>query len=318
MEIEKRVASDISKYSLIRPKEKVLVGVSGGPDSVCLLYLLKRLNFCLHIAHLDHMLRGDSADDCRFVKGLAKRLNIPITCARINVKQKARGYSLEEAARNARIDFLLKTAAKVKAKKIALGHNLDDQAETVLMRIIRGTGLSGLSGILFKRRIRNIDIIRPLLGVKRAAIESYLKAGGIRFRTDKTNTDEAFLRNKVRHKLLPNLEKEYNKNIKELLSNLAQNAGGDYDFISASVSKLYRIKGERLRLDRLCTLPLPALRMKLREAIAFIQKDTRRITFKHIRELEDLVFNRPQGSVVDLPRGISAAKDKNCLKFYLR
>ncbi|MDP3732117.1 MAG: tRNA lysidine(34) synthetase TilS, partial [Candidatus Omnitrophota bacterium] len=152
-----KVKNTIKRYNLIGKGDKILLGVSGGPDSVAMLYLLKslkkELKISLHVAHLDHMLRNDSYKDKEFVERLARNLKIPVTTATINVKELAKSGSLEEIARNARLGFLFKVAQDIKAGKIALGHNLDDQAETVLMRIIRGAGLCGLSGILPKRNI---------------------------------------------------------------------------------------------------------------------------------------------------------------------
>lgn len=140
--ILQKIRETIKKYDLIHKGDKIVVGVSGGPDSVCLLYLLnslkKELRLSLHIAHLDHMLRRDSYKDAEFVKELALKLKLPVTCAVLNVKELAKNGSLEEIARNARLGFFFRLADTVKANKIALGHNLDDQAETVLMRILRG------------------------------------------------------------------------------------------------------------------------------------------------------------------------------------
>ena len=152
-----KVKKTIKKYNLIQKGDKIVVAVSGGPDSVALLYLLyslrKDLKITLHIAHLDHSLRKDSYKDREFVEGLAQRLKLPITTSQINVKELAKKGSLEEIARNARLGFLFRVAQGIKADKIALGHSIDDQAETVLMRILRGTGLYGLAGILPKRNI---------------------------------------------------------------------------------------------------------------------------------------------------------------------
>ncbi len=322
MNIKNKIKYAIKKYNLINKGERVVIGVSGGADSVCLLYLLnslkKELKISLHIAHLDHMLRKESAKDAKFVKKLGERMEIPVTLGKINVKKIAKRGSLEEVARNARLAFLLKVADKIKAKRIALAHHFDDQAETVLMRILRGTGLSGLSGILPKRKMGDVDIIRPLLEVRREDIENFLKRKRISFCRDKSNTDEAYFRNRIRHNLLPLLEKGYNKNIRGLLFNLAQSAGSDYDYLKASAGRFLRRNKTRFNLNKLAKLHPSIIRLKLREAIASLQGDTRRITFKHIRELEDLIFSRPRGSIVDLPKGISALKKGKVIAFYLR
>jgi tRNA(Ile)-lysidine synthase len=296
------------------------VGVSAGPDSVALLYLLnslkKELNLRLHIAHLDHKLRKDSYKDRIFVEKLAQKLKMPITTKEIDIRAKAQKGSLEEIARNARLGFLFGVAKNIKAKKVALGHNLDDQAETVLMRILRGTGLYGLSGILPKRKFAGYQIIRPLIETRRKDIEAYLKRRKIKPRIDYSNLEDIYFRNKIRNRLLPLLEKEYNKNIKELLSNMAQSLGYDYDYLIHAAKRLMKQNKTRLNLKKIMKLHPAIRRLLFRLAITKVKQDTRRITFQHIREIEDLLFNRPLNSIVDLPKGVSVAKNKKSLSFY--
>ena len=315
-----KVRKTIKRYNLIGKGNKIIVGVSGGPDSVALLYLLnslkKELKISLHVAHLDHMLRKDSCKDREFVERLAHKLKIPVTKAKINIKELAKAGSLEEIARNARLGFLFKVARDIKADKIALGHNLDDQAETVLMRIIRGSGLHGLSGILPKRNIAGYEIIRPLIEVKRREIEAFLKRKKISPRIDISNLEDIYFRNKIRNRLLPLLEKEYNKNIKEVLSNMAQSLGYDYDYLMGVAKRTMKSPKNKLELKLLIRLHPAIRRLALRMSIAMVKGDTRRIAFAHIKELEDLIFNRPVNSIVDLPKGVSVVKKKNHLSFY--
>jgi tRNA(Ile)-lysidine synthase len=315
-----KVKNTIRKYSLINKNDKVVIGVSGGPDSIALLYLLNslknELKISLHITHLDHMLRDDSCKDREFVQVLAQRLKIPITTAQINVKELAKRGSLEEMARNARLGFLFKVAKDIKANKIALGHNLDDQAETVLMRILRGAGLYGLSGILPKREISGFEIIRPLIEVKRKEIEAFLRKKMIQSRIDKSNRQDIYLRNKIRNKLLPLLEKNYNKNIKEILSNTAQSIGDDYDYLNRKTVKAMPYSGRKINLNKFLRLHPAIQRMFLRLMITRTKGNTRKITFRHIKEIEDLIFNRPFNSIVDLPQGLSVIKKKNFISFH--
>lgn len=328
--ILEKVKNTIKRYRLIDKHDKVVVGVSGGPDSVALLYLLnnlsKELKISLHIAHLDHMLRKESHRDAEFVKKLAEKLNLPITSGEINVKELAispaqagrKNGSLEEIARNARLGFFFKVAKDIKAKKIALGHNLDDQAETVLMRILRGAGLSGLSGILPKRKIAGLEIIRPLIEVRRRDIDAFLRRKKIRPCMDASNLEDIYFRNRIRNKLLPLLKRQYNQNIKEILSNMAQSVALDYDYLSRLAHQAMRRMGSRINLKKFLRLHPAMQRMLLRLAISKVKGDTRRINFQHIKELGDLISNRPVNSIVDLPKGVSVVKRKKFLSFYRR
>ncbi len=317
-----KVKATIERYRLISKNDKIVMGVSGGPDSVALLYVLnglkKEFNLSLHIAHLDHRLRKDSYKDREFVDGLAVKLKLPITTAQLNVKELAKGGSLEEICRNARLGFLFKVARDIKANKIALGHNLDDQAETVLMRIIRGAGLYGLSGILPRRNIAGYVIIRPLIEVKRREIEMYLKRKRIRPRIDASNLEDIYFRNRIRNGLLPLLEKKYNKNIKEILSNTAESIGYDYDYLQSVAVRAMKGMKTKLNLNKLLKLHPAIRRLILRQAIASLKGSTRGITFQHIREIGDLILNRPVNSIVDLPKGVSVVKKKTHLFLYQR
>jgi len=317
-----QVRKTIRKHNLISRGDRIVIGVSGGPDSVTLLYILnslkKEFNLTLHVAHFNHMLRPDSASDARFVSRIAEKLGLPFTVSSVNVRHLAKKGSLEEIARGARFKFLFSVAKKVKAKKIALGHNLDDQAETVLMRIIRGTGLYGLAGILPKRRFSDFEVIRPLIEIKRKAIERFLKKKKIKARIDSSNLEDVYLRNRIRNGLLPLLEKGYNKNIKEILANFAESSGYDYDYLLGLFRSRFNKRANKLNLLKLQKMHPAMRRLLFREAIAKITGNTRRITFQHIREMEDLTFNRPLNSIVDLPKGISVIKRRNYLTVYLR
>jgi len=317
-----KVRDTINRYNLIRPGDKIIVGVSGGPDSVALLYLLDKLRpelkLILHIAHLDHMLRKDSSKDREFVERLARRLKLPITTSQLDIQMLSRRGSIEEIARNARLGFLFQVAKKNKSGKIALGHNLDDQAETVLMRLIRGSGLYGLSGISPKRGIAGYEVIRPLIEIPRCQIDSFLKGRKISPRIDISNHTDIYFRNRIRRSLLPCLEREYNSNIKELLANTAQTIGSDYDYLLRAANRILKQMGSDLKLSRLLKLHPAMLRLVLRLAVARVQGDMRRITFQHIREIEDLILRRPAKSIVDLPQNISVIKRGKALHFYRR
>lgn len=199
---------------LLSRGDVVLVGLSGGADSVCLLHFLRYLarekHFALAAVHVNHGLRGkDALADQRFCKTLCQELEVPFFCEKVNVKKLAKELDLspEHAARKARYDAFLKTARAWGANKLALGHHLDDQAETFLLNLLRGTKAKGLAGIPVRRALdKNVEIVRPLLCITRAETEEYIRQNGLSFVTDKTNTDDAFTRNWVRGTLLPLLE----------------------------------------------------------------------------------------------------------------
>ena len=315
------VRETVNRFRMLDKGDKVLVGVSGGPDSVSLLYALRALQkdfkLSLHIAHLDHMLRRDSVKDRMFVERLAAKLKVPVSIETIDVMSLAKKGSLEEAAREARLDFFFRTAKKIKADKIALGHTRDDQAETILMRIIRGSGLYGLAGILPKRRINDFQVIRPLIEVPRSKISAFLKRRKIHARLDASNKEDVYFRNRVRLNLIPLLRKSYNPNITELLANMAQSIAADYEYLNTAAGKAFTriMKGagkEEVNLDLKGFLKLhPAMRrLILRLAVSRVAGSTRRLTFQHIKEIEDLIVNRPVNSVVDLPKGICVVNKK--------
>jgi tRNA(Ile)-lysidine synthase len=242
------------RYDLFRPGETVVVGVSGGPDSLCLLHLLRRLapelGLRLHVAHLHHGLRGADADaDARFVAGLAANWGLPCTVGQADVAGLAAeaGLSLEEAARQARYRFLAEVAEGVAATTIAVGHNADDQAETVLMHFLRGSGVAGLRGMLPRARLgeyrlfehhptalSDLWLVRPLLSTPRSAIEAYCAAHGLRPRFDRSNEDTTLYRNRLRHELLPILE-TYNPQIREVLAHTAGVLAGDYELLQSDL-----------------------------------------------------------------------------------
>jgi len=263
-------------------------------------------------------LRKQSKRDAAFVARASEQMGLPCYLGCLASGRLSAGGSLEEAARRGRLDFLFKTAARAGANKIALGHNFDDQAETVLMRLLRGTGLYGLAGILPRRDMGGKTIIRPLIQARRKEIETYLAKRGLKPRRDATNKQDIYFRNKIRNKLLPLLEKEYNKNIREVLTNMSETAASDYDYLRRVAASTVAAGRAGISVDKLVSMHAALRRMCIRNAITALKGDTRRISFSHIREVEDLLLRRPANSVVDLPGGISAVKKKNKLFFYTR
>jgi len=224
-----KVKKTIEKQHMLSPGDKVLVGVSGGPDSVCLLHILDRLakemGLSLHIVHINHGIRKrESEREEKFVSDLARGMGLAISIKWLDVPSYARKKKLtiEEAARNMRYRVLRDLARKLNAKKIALGHTASDQVETVLMHLLRGSGPQGLSGIPSIRKTENAWIIRPLIEASREEVLSYLKKNNLSFCLDTSNRRIEYFRNKVRLKLLPLLRDSYNKNIDGALLRLSQ------------------------------------------------------------------------------------------------
>lgn len=328
MPITKKFVDTICRFKLLDFKESLLLGVSGGADSLAMLFLFAELRKVwgvkVYVAHLDHGLRKDSGRDLSFVKEICSRLGIPFYGQRVQLKGRFKKGSLEENCRLARQEFLMRIAKGIGAKAIALGHTRDDQAETVLMHLLRGSGLLGLAGILPKRTLYGFKFIRPLIEIERREIEAYLKRLKVKPREDATNKEQRFFRNRIRHDLLPRLKKYYNPKVKGLLADSAQIYAADYDYILARAAKEFKrcavtaSNGLRIDLWRFRRLHPSLQKMILRLAIEKIKGNTRRLTFGHWKEIEDLVLNRRTDSIVDLPQGISVRKGADFLALHLR
>ncbi len=316
-----KVQKTIQDYHLIHPGDRILIGVSGGIDSVALLSVLYhlrfKLGFSLTVGHVNHQLRKGAKTDERFVEKLCQDLNILFVPLKVTVQKNKYQSSLEELARQARLKALIQLAKRKKVDSIALAHHQDDVAETVLMRILRGTGLLGLQGILPKKNISGFNIIRPFIQMSRKEIEGYIHSQGLRFRFDPTNKQLRFFRNKIRLRLLPVLEKSYNPNIRSLLAHLANNMAVDYEFLQLKARNLMKsliLPSKRknilkISIQRFLKLHESQQRLFLRLAFKALKGDMNQIALVHLRELIDLVYHRPPGSILNLPAGIFAKKD---------
>ncbi|KHE93841.1 MAG: tRNA lysidine(34) synthetase TilS [Candidatus Scalindua rubra] len=251
LQLRKQVADVIREYSLFSANDRILLGVSGGPDSVALLSLIHNTNRInppyseIFIAHLNHSIRGrESDEDEQFVVTLAEKYGVSLITEKRGIREIAgeRKISLEEAARDERYRFFESTAEKLCANVIAVGHNADDNAETILHRIIRGTGIAGVSGIRPKRKltpISTISLVRPLLFTWRKDIIAYLKGKNLSYRVDSTNIEKDKLRNRIRMELIPHLEKNYNAKIKKSLVTLGETAVQNCDYLEAKANVLF-------------------------------------------------------------------------------
>ena len=245
--IRDRFLKTIQKFQMMEKGETVFIAVSSGCDSTVLLYLLNELRtswkLTLGILHVNHQLRGKESDqDEVFVRRLGRRLRLPVYVGRVDVKRKAKEekISLEEAARLLRYEFFEKVIDSKQVHKLALAHNQDDQAETVLMRLITGTGLQGLQAIRPKRKLISAYLIRPLIEISRAEIRQFAKSEKIRFREDSSNRSLKFMRNRIRLKLLPGLERSFNPQVKKALARLPHLLDVDLAFLEETAELFYR------------------------------------------------------------------------------
>ena len=305
-----------------------ILAVSGGPDSVAMLDTISCLaeEFSLDpvVAHYNHKQRQESDEDEAFVRDLAKRYRLEFYSGTFEGAFPP-GLGKEAVLRKARYEFLFNLAESIKAQWLAVAHNLDDQAETVLLNLVRGCGLQGLRAMRVFREERGVKVIRPLLRVTRKEIEEYLRSKGIPWREDPTNRSLDFTRNKVRHILIPLIEKEFNPKVKQRLADLAEVVQEDFAFISEVVLRICsggivfssdtEIMFSRTLLEGL----QEALRRGVfRELIRRLRGDLRQIDFRHYKEFVKMMRSWPDGSVLDLPLGISIEKKAKLYRFFLR
>ncbi len=298
---------------------RVLVAVSGGPDSVALLRALFKVRetagIQLHVGHVNHRLRERCSDaDAEWVRQLSQTLEVPCDIQTVEVVPGSEsGESLEESARNMRYDLLTATAEEIKCSAIAVAHTADDQAETILHHLVRGTGITGLQGIPRTRWLSDsVRLVRPLLDVSRAQIEAWLSAIGQDTRVDASNSDTTLTRNRIRHSLLPLLAGEFNPQIHRVLGTLAIQAGELADFVGAQAESLVRdiqvtAMPDSLRID--CDVFRDQPIVLVREALRRIWQDQewpqKRMGFREWQRLAEIAID---GGAVSLPERIDARR----------
>ncbi|MDP8217302.1 MAG: tRNA lysidine(34) synthetase TilS [Candidatus Theseobacter exili] len=320
------ILNSIKRYSMLDKGSPVLLSVSGGPDSIAMMYLLKEISQALDlklvVAHLNHQLRGQEADgDALFVVEQGKQLGIKVITDETDVKKLAEKnrLSIEEAGRKARYLFLEKTAIKENIKIIATGHTRDDLAETIIMRLLRGCGTIGLLGIPPVRSQNKLTIIRPLIELTRKDIMNYLDNHKIPYRVDTSNLDNRFLRNRIRNDLLPFLENDFNPKAREVLINLSKILDSETDFFEQTLQPIYKQMVEKrqrhytLNISEFKAIHEALQRSILRRMIMDTKGNLLGITYNHIEDLMDLIFLKPSGRQIHLPDDITAVKEYNLI-----
>lgn len=314
-----KVNKTVKKFQMLSPGDRVAVAVSGGADSValldCLLKLAVEQQLQLFVVHVNHMLRGAEADgDAKFVAQLAEQHNLPFTICRLDVGYlaKAMATSKQDAARILRYKALEEEAVNWGANKIALGHHADDQAETVLLHLLRGAGVEGLTGM---QPVREDRYIRPLLAVTREEIEAYCRQNNLNYRTDRSNLEPIYLRNKIRLELMPLLQKEYNPALVQGLNRLANIAREENDFLRqetnkafAQVAAILKPSQVNLAITQLAALPIALQRRVLIKAWKQVSGAHSNLELARVDEALALVHHRTTGSSLQLPNGVCLEK----------
>ncbi|MGM0365569.1 MAG: tRNA lysidine(34) synthetase TilS [Actinomycetota bacterium] len=319
----------IGKYRMLERGDSVLVSVSGGPDSVFLLHALKKLatkyRMSLKVFHLDHLTRqGRSAEDASFVEGLCKKEGLPLRLFRVDARawSSGRGFSFQEGARALRLNLLRDTAKKEGANKIATGHNADDSLETFFLNLLRGSGITGLGAI----KPVSGEIIRPLIETYKEDILKYLEDKKIAYCIDHTNLEDVYARNRIRNKLFPLLEEEFNPDFKKNILTLACIARQEDAYMEKLAQKqiednartlMAEGKTILLELDTCCLqgLDLALRRRAVRRAIRMVKGDSRDITARNIEQVLKIACPGGEAKKIQPAENVLAVKEKERLYF---
>lgn len=312
--MKEKVINVIKEYGLIDKDDRIVIGVSGGPDSMALLYILKdireELNFNIYVAHVNHGVRKEEADsDEEFVRSICLKNSLPFYSIKVNMDQYAIQNKLtsEEAGRAIRYDFFNKILNDLGGGKIAVAHNKNDQAETLLMRFFRGTGLEGLKGMEYK----NMNIIRPLLDISREEIEEFCKNNNISVRIDRTNLEPIYGRNRTRLEVIPYIIKNYNKGIIDTLNRTARLMQMDSEFILGIVDEKFKnlVVEESsnsivLYIDKLKNEHYSIKSRIIRKSIEKINGSLKGIEEKHIKNIISLIDENITGKSIIITNNI--------------
>jgi tRNA(Ile)-lysidine synthase len=323
--VENKVYEIIVNHNMINEGDIVLVGVSGGADSLALLHVLrrlkKRISIQIYVAHVNHGLRGDAGDaDEKFVADICGHWNIPFYSKKVNVSDMAEKWGLteEETGRKVRYDFFYDTIREINGSRIALAHHRDDQVETIIHNLIRGCGLHGLHGML---PVRDDLIIRPLLYISREEIEEYCRKHDLDYRIDITNQDTVYTRNRIRHKLIPYIKHHFNASFSETIIRMAEIIRYEDDFISTYCSTLFKEHAIResdkisIPLEQFLEYHMAVKRRIVRLCMQILRKDLTNVQANHIDSVIALAVNSKVGSLIKLPGNITITKDYQFIVF---
>ncbi len=308
--MREKVISTIEKYGMIEKGDGIVVGLSGGPDSTCLIHVLSTIkelyDLRIYAVHLNHMIRDEEAlRDEQYSKNLANTLDIPFFSKQIPIENYAKDkrISTEEAGRLLRYDFFDEIARKTGAKKIALAHNMNDQAETMLMHFIRGSGLSGISGI---KPVRAGKYIRPIIACSRMEIEEYCSINNLNPVIDSTNKENIYTRNRVRLELIPYIQKYFNPNLVESLYKVSDIIRDEDEYLhSRTFIELDRIKTEDgVDINSFNLLHISLRRRMIRVMIEGVKGNLDGIESKHITDCIEFIEKKRTGKTIALPEGI--------------
>ncbi|MGD8758190.1 MAG: tRNA lysidine(34) synthetase TilS, partial [Deltaproteobacteria bacterium] len=320
------VEAAIWRHHMLASGDAVVVGVSGGPDSVALLHCLvafrRKWSLRLVVAHLNHQLRGETADqEAAFVERLASILGLPCDINSRDVASYGAEHrlSIQEAAREVRYAFYDEVATRHGAGKIALGHQANDNAESILIHLLRGTGPKGLTGI---PPVRDGRIIRPLIDSNRSQILDFLEERGFEYVRDRSNLDPKYLRTRIRHELLPFLKESFNPGVVHALTRLASIVRQEEDFFNGQVKSAFQDlvreqKTNRLTLSAAGLARLhPALLQRLvRQAVLSIRGDLKRLGHNHVEAIVSLARGALPSGRLDLPHGVQVVRDRDDVTF---
>lgn len=311
----------LDECSLVKDRP-IIAGVSGGPDSLCMMEVLRKAGYPVIVAYFDHQLRPDSGLDARMVEKTATRLMLPCVIDGADVRSYAEESktSIEEAARNLRYRFMFDLARRHRAQAVAVGHTADDQVETVLMHFLRGSGLAGLKGMSYRSIIKvfdpDIPIVRPLLDLWREETVIYCAVNGLRPHYDSSNDSLNFQRNRIRHLLIPSLE-TYNPKFREAILRMSQSLKGDYAFVMETLENAWRetvIESDEeivtFDADRLSQQSLGLQRNLVKHALQTLRPGID-ITFSILGRAVNLVNSAARSSRVDLKAGLTMFRESN-------